>query len=92
MEGQLIKDQFVDALQDWELQARPKDICEALISALEMGAFLCTSPPGTPRKPFPPEFWVQRAWKTLSGRLSPVEFKGACWACCTPGVTQAQAM
>ena len=100
MVGQLTKDQFVDALQDRELQlcikqARPKDIHEALTSALEMEAFLCTSVGApaawAPQKAFSTrEFRARRAQaatgaeekaSSSSGRSSPVEFKGACWVC-----------
>ena len=98
--GELTKDQFADALQNRELQlcvaqARPKDVREALASALEMEAFLCTSvgAPASwaPQKAFPTrELRTRRARaatgaeekaSTSSGRSSPVEFKGACWAC-----------
>ena len=67
--GQLTKDQLVDAMQDRKLQlcikqAHPKDVCEALTSALEIEAFLCTSV-GAPatwmlQKAFSThEFWVR---------------------------------
>ena len=97
MVGQLTKDHFVDALQDRELQlcvkqSRPKDVREALTSALETEAFLCTSVSASaPQKVFPtsesrvrrarPSTPVKEKALSSSGRSSPVEFKGVCWAC-----------
>jgi len=71
MVRELAKDQFVDALQDRELQlyvkqAHPKDMKEALARALELEAFLRTSVGAVvaeaPRKTFPVrEFRARRA-------------------------------